>query len=137
MTDSKPYALVAADFMFGARIASALEGQGWASTLVGSLGAALDAAKKRVPEVLIAELGANGWEKVEGIRQFKADAQTSGIPILAFGSHKSRSLLEEARAAGADLVVSNGVLVSQFDALLRRISDRRWENHVLAEESDE
>jgi hypothetical protein len=46
-------------------------------------------------------------------------------------------LLEEARAAGADLVVSNGVLVSQFDALLRRISDRRWENRVLVEESDE
>jgi hypothetical protein len=47
----------------------------------------------------------------------------SAPPLVAFGPHVHRQRLDDARAAGADEVLSRGELLGGFPALVRRWSD--------------
>lgn len=57
------------------------------------------------------------------LRGFVAGADEAGRPpprLVAFGPHVARQRLEDARAAGADEVLSRGELLGAFPALVRR-----------------
>jgi hypothetical protein len=41
--------------------------------------------------------------------------------LVAFGPHVATALLDEARAAGADAVVSRGEILGSFAAVLERV----------------
>jgi DNA-binding NarL/FixJ family response regulator len=133
----RPFALVVADFMFAARIGSALTQEGRSFRVAGSLDQATDALRSEKPRLVLLELGANGFDRAERIRQWKSDPNVESR-ILAFGSHQSRELLQAARDAGADLAVSNGVLVSRFEAVLARAvkTDLPDEERLMTEEEE-
>lgn len=57
------------------------------------------------------------------LRGFVAGADESGKApprLVAFGPHVARQRLDDARAAGADEVLSRGELLGSFPALVRR-----------------
>ena len=112
--------LVMADFMFAARVQHALTQMGWTPRLVSTPEAALAALRETRPSLLMIELGAGIPARIDLLRALRADPATADLPVLAFGSHKARTMLQEARDAGATLVVSNGSLVSRFEELVRR-----------------
>jgi hypothetical protein len=60
---------------------------------------------------------------ISRLRGFVAGADDPGTPrprLVAFGPHVARQRLDDARAAGADEVLSRGELLGSFPALVRR-----------------
>ena len=116
----RPTAILLGDVMFGARINGALARMGWAARMAGTPEAAWTALLEGRPRLLMIELGAGNAARSEFLRSLRSTEEYRDLPILAFGSHKARSVLEEARRDGATLVVSNGLLVSRFPELIER-----------------
>ena len=54
------------------------------------------------------------------IARFDRDASDEPVRLVAFGPHVARQRLDDARAAGADAVVSRGELLGSFSAIIRR-----------------
>jgi DNA-binding NarL/FixJ family response regulator len=130
-------ALILADFMFAARIVSALSQRGWTAGIVSSpivVKVEIDASP---PDLVIIELGAAAEPRIELIRQLREAEASKTIPVLAFGSHKARSVLQAARDAGASLVVSNGTLVSRFGEVLEKALQPAEVGERLMVEADE
>jgi DNA-binding NarL/FixJ family response regulator len=125
-------ALVLADFMFGARVQAALARMGWTPRLAGTPAAVMEALNSAPPALLLVELGAGNPARIGLIRDVRARPEHAALPLLAFGSHKARAALQEARDAGATMVVSNGSLVSRFPELVRKAAgaglteEERW-----------
>lgn len=122
-SSDQPVALVLADFMFGARVQAALAQLGWTPRMAGTPESALENLRQSRPQVALVELGAGNPARIEFIRNLRTRPEGEGLPILAFGSHKARAMLEEARDAGATMVVSNGTLVSRFQEVLQKSLD--------------
>ena len=134
-TDAPPRtALVVADLMFAARLRQALERMGWGVEMTSSA-AAVERLRQSPPALVLLELGPPG--RIDVIR----DAIAGGVsaPILAFGSHKQRGMLHEAREAGAALVVSNGTLVARFEQMVAKACGGAGadEDRLLIDEDDD
>jgi DNA-binding NarL/FixJ family response regulator len=134
-----PTAWVLADFMFAARISSALSQTGWTSRGVSHLDSLKADLLSSPPDLLIVELGNTPEPRIELIRQIREEKASVGLPILAFGSHKARSVLQAARDAGASLVVSNGTLVSRFPEVIEKARQQmdKEESRLMVDEDDE
>jgi CheY-like chemotaxis protein len=122
-SSENPVALVLADFMFGARVQSALAQMGWTPVMTPNPGGALERIRDSPPLLLLVELGAGNPARIQFLRDLRALPEGAQLPVLAFGSHKAKPMLEEARAAGATLVVSNGTLVSRFPDVVQKACD--------------
>jgi hypothetical protein len=54
------------------------------------------------------------------IAQFDRGPAAGAVRLVAFGPHVAKQRLDDAKAAGADAVVSRGELLGSFPAILRR-----------------
>ena len=54
------------------------------------------------------------------ISRFDRDASNAPVRLVAFGPHVAKQRLDDAKAAGADAVVSRGELLGSFPAIIRR-----------------
>lgn len=70
---------------------------------------------------VIINLAAPGLDAAAIIKNLKSHPETSSIPVIGFGGHQDKARLEAAAAAGCDQVVTNGVISSSLEAVLRRI----------------
>jgi predicted metal-dependent hydrolase len=73
----------------------------------------------RRPALILVDVSSEAipWERWTQI--LKTSAATRRIPILAFGPHVDTQMLERARAAGADHVVSRGKLQASLPELIQ------------------
>jgi len=133
-SEHRPNAVLLAGMMFGARIEGALSGMNWDVRLAGTPEAAWTAIRDAAPRLVVVELGAGSPARIEFVRALRSASSHRDLPILAFGSHKARSVLEEARAAGASLVVSNGLLVARFPELIGRVVGDAVGDEISAQE---
>lgn len=135
---NSPVALVIADFMFGARVQAALTQMGWTPKMAGTPQSAAEALSSGRVDLILLELGAGNPARLQLIRDLREGDGMKSQPVLAFGSHKAKAMLEEARDAGATLVVSNGTLVSRFkDVVEKAVSATIPEDERLLTEDDE
>jgi hypothetical protein len=79
------------------------------------------------PRLIVIDLRTDAWERF--VIAAKTSPATRKIPILAFGSHKDTALLELARKAGCDVVVSNGALKADVAGMIAQ--------HAKPDERDE
>ncbi len=115
MTGPRIY-LVASDLMVGSRIA------GLAAACQATVTQGRDPS---VPggsfDLLIIDLQAVGADLPDLVGRVRAGSPADRpLPIVAFGPHVATHLLDEARAAGVDEVVSRGALLGSFAALVQR-----------------
>jgi CheY-like chemotaxis protein len=105
------------DLFFVSRVQSASQAAGLGFESLDAYKTAaefLDILHQRQPVLIVLDLNsALPWP--EWLPAVKTDAQTKGIPWLAFGSHMSPRRLAAARHAGADKVVPK----SEFDRELK------------------
>jgi hypothetical protein len=79
------------------------------------------------PRLIVIDLRTDAWERF--VIAAKTSPATRKIPILAFGSHKDADLLERARKAGCNVVVSNGALKADVAGMIAQ--------HAKPDERDE
>ena len=70
---------------------------------------------------VIVDLAPRNLNAADVIRKMKGDSETSKIPIIGFCGHAETARMETARAAGCDIVTTNGVISSGLGGLLEKI----------------
>lgn len=65
-----------------------------------------------------------GEDGLAMIRRVKSDAQTRGVRVLAWGPHVAKDLMQAAREAGADEVLTRGAFDHAMDEVLLGLAGR-------------
>ncbi len=68
--------------------------------------------------LVVLDLGAAQLDPLALIRKLKAQVATAGTTIIAFANHERTDLIEGARAAGCDQVMTRGAFSSGLPAIL-------------------
>jgi CheY-like chemotaxis protein len=71
------------------------------------------------PALILVDLSSDPQHAAESIRTLKTSSATRRVPIVAFGPHVDGEALAQARAAGAERVVTRGQLHSSLGEILR------------------
>ena len=82
---------------------------------------AVAVARRRLPSLILMDLGLprmNGWE---AIRRLKSEEQTRHIPIIALTGHVQRRFADRAREAGADVVLLKPCPLNQLLGEIERL----------------
>jgi CheY-like chemotaxis protein len=74
---------------------------------------------RELPDLIIFDLNTKAVNAVELIRKLKQDPETKLIRLLGFVSHVQVDLKNEARAAGADIVVPRSTFSTTLPTLLQ------------------
>src|ERR1051325_9372658 len=75
-------------------------------------------ARQEKPMLVLADLVSNRNNVCAAIVQLRSNPETQHIPILAFGPEESLDLQEQARTAGASLVVSETAILNHLPQFL-------------------
>jgi DNA-binding NarL/FixJ family response regulator len=108
-----PVLAVVPDLYFATRIAATAKAAGVALELLTPQRAL---ARLAAPGVTLVILEVGDREALTLIAEIKSAAPA--VPVVGFGQHIEATLLRDARAAGADAVLSRLLLVNKLPALL-------------------
>ncbi|HKV45139.1 MAG TPA: hypothetical protein VJT32_10770 [bacterium] len=105
------------DLLFSTRIAEALARYGHRPVRAASL-PALEEALRAGPDAVILNLASWTLDATAAIQRAKATPGLRPVPLLGFCGHADTRRREAARAAGCDLVATNGEVTSNLQRLL-------------------
>lgn len=94
---------------------------GWTASGCGPK-AALAAARRRRPDVVVVNLAAASGDAPQVIRAFKTEPDLAPIPVLAFCGHREAARRKAAADAGCDRVVSNSSVAQHLATLVRDLA---------------
>ncbi len=115
---ARPAIVVAGDdLLFSSGIAAALDALGYRPLVVRTLDAFAEALATG-PAAAILNLASDRLDVIAAIRRAKTDAGTQRVPLLGFCGHMDIPLQAAARAAGCDLLASNGEVAGNLSRLL-------------------
>jgi CheY-like chemotaxis protein len=119
---SVPLVIVVAgdDLLFSTRIASAVSGIGHRPSVVRTADAFLEALGTG-PAAAILNLASSRLDAIAAIRDAKTDPARRTIPLLGFCGHADVGRQAAARAAGCDLVATNGEVTAHLPRLLNTL----------------
>jgi len=84
--------------------------------------ALMTALKKETADAFFLEIGSSIPDGVEVIQKLNRTPATQKIPIVAFGNSLRADLLQDAREAGADLVLPKAAFREKLPELMRHYS---------------
>lgn len=84
---------------------------------------ALEAARSRVPDVLILDVMLPSMDGYEILRQLKADPQTSNVPVMMLTAKGQREDRETALKCGADLFVTKPFSNAEIVEAVQNLAD--------------
>lgn len=108
------------DLLFSSRIATTLETLGYRPLVARTLDAFVDALAA-APAAAIINLESGRLDAIGAIRRAKIDTTGRGVPLLGFCGHADIPRQTAARAAGCDLVASNGEVAGSLSRLLKSL----------------
>ena len=85
----------------------------------------LETLRAEKPALVIFDLNTTSASAVELIRQFKADPELAGVPVVGFFSHVQVELQRAAREAGCDEVMPRSKFTAGLTELLQRHAAQR------------
>ena len=109
------------DLFFASKISETAKHVGMQVEFAGSAEALLAKAAGG-PARIILDLNQQSLEPVALIGKIKADPALAGIPLTAFVNHECADLIEGAKQAGCDEVLTRGVFSQSLPELLGRVS---------------
>lgn len=112
------------DMLFAAKIKGTAAAVGAEVELVKSVDAAIDAAQRTAPSLIILDLHSEKCDPFELARRIKADPKFEPISLLGFFSHVNIELKDRAVAAGIDRVLPRSAFVKRLGEILSGGSDR-------------
>lgn len=84
-------------------------------------GELLAAAREQHPMFIVLDLDLRNRDAVSVLAQLKSDAELRHTLVLAFADASDEPLLEEARAAGADMVTTRDAVASHLSPLVEQM----------------
>jgi DNA-binding response OmpR family regulator len=120
---ARPQLLLIDDDSFTARLlAPVLQDAGCELQVAGCAAAAMQALRHRLPDLILMDVGLPDISGIEIVRQLKATARLSSVPVLMLTGHGEKETIVESMAAGAsDFVVKpfdRELLLKKIDRLL-------------------
>ncbi|HVZ81506.1 MAG TPA: hypothetical protein VHE12_12025 [bacterium] len=77
------------------------------------------ALQETTPDAVLVETGFSALDAGEIVQKMKTNPSTRRIPVVAFGDSLRADLLQDAKEAGADLVLARAAFRDQLSQLLR------------------
>jgi DNA-binding response OmpR family regulator len=112
-------------------IASYLKDAGYRTALARSGTEALSAIKRRLPDLILADVNMPEVNGLQLAGELKSSPQTAGIPILMLSALTDAADILSGYAAGADEYVTKpvdlAVLLAKVEALLARRPEKKGE----------
>ena len=106
------------DLFFASKIRAVGEHLGLTVQFVKSVPAAMEAARKERPSVIVADLHSQRCQPLELARQLKADDELRSIPTIGFFSHVETALQTAAQEAGYDRVMPRSAFSNNLARIL-------------------
>jgi len=108
------------DLLFRSKIKSAASHGGVTVTFAASSDAALTAMRANTPALVILDLDSARADPLGTIAAMKGDAALKSIPTVGYVSHVHGDVIEAARAAGVDDVLTRSAFTVRLAELLSR-----------------
>jgi CheY-like chemotaxis protein len=105
------------DLMFSSKVNAAARGKA-ISWLPRGTPVAEHVAKEK-PDVLLIDLASPALNAVDAVRTIKSAPETREVVVIGYVDHTREDLIEAARAAGADHVMSKGEFARRLPELLQ------------------
>ena len=113
-SDASPIVVMVPDLLMRQQLVGGLEAGGF-SVRGAATRARLERALEEIrPAAVLVELDGVGIDGAALVTELKADDRTAGIPVVGFCAHTRAELIQAARDAGADRVVSRGELTNRL-----------------------
>ncbi len=84
-------------------------------------GELLAAAREQHPMFVVLDLNLQNRDAVSVLEQLKGDAELRHTLVLAFADGTNEPLMEEARAAGADMVTTRDAVANHLSPLVEQL----------------
>lgn len=105
------------DLFFSSKVSGTARQLGISVQLAGSRQALLEAAHSR-PDLIIVDLDAASVDPLGVVGELRSLAPSGAPRLVAFASHVRETVLQEARNAGYDEVLTRGALAASLPGLL-------------------
>lgn len=105
------------DLFFSSKVSGTARQLGISVQLAGSRQALLEAARSR-PDLIIVDLDADSVDPLGVVGELRSLAPSGTPRLIAFASHVRETVLQEARDAGYDDVLTRGALAANLPGLL-------------------
>lgn len=126
-TDTPPIVVMVPDLLMRQQLVGGLEAGGFTVRGAATRARLERALEESRPAAVLVELDGVGIDGAALVTELKADARTAGVPLVGFCAHTRAELIQAARDAGADRVVSRGEITNR---LLRIASEVTGEQPV-------
>ena len=105
------------DLFFGSKVSGTAKQLGISVQLAGSRQALLEAARAG-PDLIIVDLDADSVDPLGVVGELRSLAPSGAPRLIAFASHVRETVLQQARDAGYDDVLTRGALAANLPGLL-------------------
>jgi CheY-like chemotaxis protein len=100
------------------QLVNRFQDKGYRVQSIGDPTSLVEHAQREKPMVVLADLESRQHSVPQAISELRKHAGTAHIPVIAFGSATKPALQEEARTAGATLVVTDTAILAHLDQFL-------------------
>ena len=119
MNATRPKVLLVEDNPLNLELATdLLEASGFEVISAQTGEAGIKLAREAQPDLILMDLSLPGMDGIEATKALKADAQTSGIPIVAVTAHAMKGDEQKALAAGCEGYVTKPIDTRMFPVLV-------------------
>ncbi len=101
-----------------------LQFSGFQTLEAGSGEAAVDLARERRPDLILMDIELPGIDGITALQQLRADADTSGIPIVALTASAMSTDRDRFDGAGFDGYISKPINIKEFPGQVRAHCER-------------
>ena len=116
---NRPLALLAYEKLFpGTQLANRLQDLGYRVMPVGNAAELSAVAEREKPLVVLVDIEPNTAQRTSAIAALRASESTAHIPVIAFASARNEAAQEQARQAGATLVVHDNSILAHLNQFL-------------------
>jgi CheY-like chemotaxis protein len=107
------------DLFFASKIRGTAEQLSVSVNFPRSLDAAIEAATRDRPALIICDLHSSRIDPIELARELKADEQLRSIPLIGFFSHVKTEVQRQAEDAGFDQVLPRSLFTKNLALILQ------------------
>ena len=119
---TEPLALILYEKLLpGSQLANRLRDLGYRVQLVAEAASLVMLAEQEKPLLVLADLASDQSDVCAVITELKNHPATAHVPVLAFAEQKRAELQAQAHAAGATLVASDELILTQLPQLLEKV----------------
>ena len=104
------------DLMFSSKVNAAAKGKALAWLPRGTR--VVDQVAKDKPDVLLIDLAAPALDSVNAVAALKGDPATKDVTVIGYADHTREDLIDAARKAGCDRVMSKGEFARRLPEIL-------------------